>query len=428
MNKFSGLLLGGFAAVFAHFAVADEGKVLTAVGPVSVVRDGKEFRLNRGETVRTGDLIKVAEDGSAQIRMSDESIIALSPRTEFKITEYKFARETPTEGKALFALIKGAFRTVTGLIGQQARENYAVKAGVVATIGIRGTHYRLRVCESDCGGEGAAPANGLYGGVTEGRIGVANESGTEEFGADEYFYVADAASRAERLPGPPDLLIDRATFLSKLKREGSSAPSAGAAAATLPTLELAAAPSPLGATAALANLTQQQFRPTEFTATPTQLAHVAPIGTGGFVDVGASGEIRGQIVWMTNADIDLHMLPPVGSSVYFGNPTAAVGTLATARLDHDNLGGVIDVAPDKRAENIVVSGSQIPTGNYVFHARSFSGNNNGLPTLVQVRVTGNGNATSLTDSVTLSSGQSSSNYIVNYQGTTQAPTYSIGAR
>lgn len=426
MNKFSGFLLGGFA-VFAHLAVADEGKVLTTAGPVSVVRDGKEFRLNRGEMVRTGDLIKVAEDGSAQIRMSDESIIALSPRTEFKITEYKFARENPAEGKALFALIKGAFRTVTGIIGKQARENYAVKAGAVATVGIRGTHYRLRVCESDCGGEGAAPANGLYGGVTEGRIGVANESGTEEFGADEYFYVADAASRAERLPGPPDLLIDRATFLAKLKREGSPAPSAGVAA-TAP-LELATASSPaLGSMAALSNLTQQQFRPTEFSVTPTTLAHVAPIDTSGFINVGSSGEIRGQIVWLTNADIDLHMQPAIGSNVFYGNPRVEIGANATAKLDHDNLGGVIDIAPNQRAENIVVTGSQIPVGNYIFSAHSFSGNNNGLPTSVQVRVTGNGNATSLTDSVTLSSGQSSSNYIVNYQGTTQAPTYSIQAR
>lgn len=427
MNKFSGFLLGGFA-LFTHAAVADEGKVLTAVGPVSVVRDGKELPLNRGETVRSGDLVKVAEDASAQIRMSDESIIALSPRTEFKITEYRFSREKPTEGKALFALIKGAFRTVTGVIGQQARENYAVKAGAVATIGIRGTHYRLRVCESDCGGEGAAPANGLYGGVTEGRIGVANESGTEEFGADEYFYVADAASRAERLPGPPDLLIDRAAFLTKLKREGSSAPAAGVPATAPPELATASTPA-LGSMAALSNLTQQQFRPTEFTVTPTTLAHVTPIDPGsGFVDVGGSGEIRGQIVWLTNADIDLHLRPAVGANVFYGNPTAAIGSNATATLDHDNLGGVIDIAPDKRVENIVVTGSQIPTGNYVFHAHSFSGNNNGLPTTVQVRVTGNGNATSLGDSVTLTSGQSSSNYIVNYQGAAQAPTYSIGPR
>lgn len=428
MNKLSGCLLGGFA-ILANLAWADEGKVLTSVGPVSVVRDGQESRLHRGEVVRTGDLIKVADDGAAQIRMSDESIIALSPRTEFKITEYKFARENPQEGKALFALIKGAFRTVTGIIGRQARENYAVKAGVVATIGIRGTHYRLRVCESDCGGEGAAPANGLYGGVTEGRIGVANENGTEEFGADEYFYVADAASRPERLPGPPDLLIDRANFLAKLKREGAQATSTGEAATAPPTLELTAVSAPpLGSMAALSNLTQQQFRPTEFTVTPTQLAHVTPIDTSGFINVGNSGEIRGQIVWLTNADIDLHMQPAIGGNVYYGNRTVAIGANATASLDHDNLGGTIDIAPDKRVENIVVTGSQIPAGNYTFYAHSFSGNNNGQPTTVQVRVTGNGNATSLTDTATLSSGQSSSNYIVNYQGTTQAPTYSIQAR
>ncbi len=202
ITKITGLLVVLFAAgvMTAH---ADEGKLITVVGTVSMVRDGQEVKLERGAVVRTGDLLKVAAESYAQLRMSDQSIVALSPVTEFKINEYRFSAEKPAEGRALFSLLKGAFRTVTGLIGRQARENYSVSAGVVATIGIRGTHYRLRLCDGDCSGEGSAPVKGLYGGVSEGRIGVTNSSGTDEFGADEYFFVADAASRPERLPGPP---------------------------------------------------------------------------------------------------------------------------------------------------------------------------------------------------------------------------------
>lgn len=421
--------LGRFLAVlFATGVVtayADEGKLIALVGTVSMVRDGQEVKLERGAVLRTGDLVKVAADSSAQLRMSDQSIIALAPQTEFKITEYKFSSEKPAEGRALFSLIKGAFRTVTGMIGKQARENYSVSAGAVATIGIRGTHYRLRLCDGDCSGEGQSPTNGLYGGVTEGRIGVTNSSGTDEFGSEEYFFVADAASRPERLPGPPNLLIDRANFLAKLKRDGAPV----AATAPAPSLAVAAVASPaLGALDTLSNLTLQQFRPTEFAASPSQLAHVVPINNTGFVNVGGSGEIRGQIVWMTNADIDLHMLAPDNGHLYFGNRTLTLGGRATAQLDHDNLGGVIDAAPDKRIENIAVTGQQIPTGMYDFYAHSYSGNNNGLPTNVQIRVTGNGNATSLTDTVTLSSGQTSNNYKVDYKGNGVAPVYSTQPR
>ncbi len=405
-------------------AIADEGKVIAAIGEVNLVRDGKVMPASRGTVVRAGDLIQVAAESAAQVRMSDESIIALASGTEFRIIEYEFTREKPAEGRALFSLIKGAFRTVTGVIGLQARDNYAVKAGVVATIGIRGTHYRLRLCDGDCGSEdAAAPENGLYGGVTDGRIGITNESGTDEFGADEYFFVADAMSRPERLPGPPDLLIDRANFLAKIKRDGAPV----ATATPTPGIAVAASPAPaLGALEALSSLTLQQFRPTDTTATPDQLAHVSPLPllpTDGFVNVGGSGEIRGQIVWLTNADIDLHMLTPTGGTVFYGNPVLAIGG-ATAQLDHDNLGGIIDVAPNQRIENIIVTGTQIPVGLYTFSAHSFSGNNNGLPTTVQIRVTGDGSATSLTDTAVLSSGQISSSYIVDYKGAAVAPVYS----
>lgn len=420
MKTLKRIFLLALLATASVFASANEGKLIAVVGDVVIVRDGQEIKGTRGTVVRAGDLVKVAAESTAQLRMSDESIIALAQRTDFQISEYRFAADKPTEGRAIFSLLKGAFRTVTGLIGRQAGDNYAVKAGVVATIGIRGTHYRARLCARDCAVEGQeAPKDGLYGGVTEGRIGVTNDTGTEVFGADEYFYVADAATRPERLPGPPDLLLDRANFLAKL-RQG-----AGTAAPLVADYVPPALPG-FGASDSLANLTLQQFRATEVLS-PDALVHVTPLPpptTDDFINVGGSAPIRGQIVWMTDADIDLHLLTPTGSNVYFGNPSVVLNG-ATATLDHDNLGGTIDAAPNLRIENIVVDGSQIPAGSYGFYANSFSGNNNGLPTTVQIRVTGDGNATSLSDTFSLSGGQNSKTYNVDYQGTGVAPVYSV---
>ena len=419
------------AALFAVAAHANEGKLIASVGDVSVVRNGQAIKLERGATVLPGDLIKVGSESSAQVRMSDQSIMALGQKTEFKINEYRFTADKPTEATAGFALIKGAFRTITGLVGKHAPDQYSVKAGAVATIGIRGTHYRLRLCENDCAVEGAAaPNNGLYGGVSEGRIGVTNEAGTDEFGADEYFFVANAGAHPERLPGPPDLLIDRAAFLAKLKPAGTG--SGGTSAPQVSTDTAAPSAPMVGAASTLSSLTLQQLRPSDLSITPDRLAHVAPIVTpsvssGSFANIGGSGEIRGQAVWLTNADIDLHMQTPAGAVLNYGNLSLAVGG-ATARLDHDNRGSVIDVAPDKRVENITINGSGIPVGTYQFYVNSFNGNNGGLPTTVQIQVTGNANATSSTGSATLSSGQTSSNFNVNYQGSNVAPTYSTTPR
>lgn len=418
-------------------AFANEGKLISLVGSVSLVRDGQETRLERGGVVRAGDLVKVAVSSAAQLRMSDQSIIALGQSTEFRISDYTFNADKPAEARASFSLLKGAFRTVTGMIGQHARDNYTVKAGVVATIGIRGTHYRLRLCNQDCADEkGASPADGLYGGVSEGLIGVTNESGMDEFGPGEYFYVADAKTRPERLFGMPGQLTDeQAGFLVTAAVKGGMA----ATTVDMPVFARDKAVSALlmsqqaMSTAAdtMSGLTQGQFRPAEFPSTPSQLAHVSPLpgpNESGFLDIGGTGSVRGQIVWLTNADIDLHLLTPDASHVYFGNRTVTLQGGATAQLDHDNLGEVIDASPDKRIENIVVNGTQIPTGQYTFYAHSFTGNNGGLPTTVQIRVTGDGNITSLGNTTTLNSGQYSSNYIVNINGASAAPTYTIQPR
>ena len=72
-------------------------------------------------------------------------------------------------------------------------------------------------------------------------------------------------------------------------------------------------------------------------------------GGGGFIPVGGTGVIRGQLIWTTSADLDLHLTLPDEQEVFFGNPHVTFNSgKATATLDHDNLGGIIDAPPDKR--------------------------------------------------------------------------------
>jgi hypothetical protein len=93
---------------------------------------------------------------------------------------------------------------------------------------------------------------------------------------------------------------------------------------------------------------------------------------GGFIPVGGTGIIRGQLVWTTSADLDLHLTLPDEQEVFFGNPSVTFNSgKATAVLDHDNRGGVIDARPNKRVENIVVNGTP-SAGDYTFFVNSFS--------------------------------------------------------
>jgi uncharacterized protein YfaP (DUF2135 family) len=125
------------------------------------------------------------------------------------------------------------------------------------------------------------------------------------------------------------------------------------------------------------------------------LAPTIPTGSGGgFVNVGGTGAIRGQLIWQTAADLDLHLTLPDNQHVFFANRTASFnGGAATATLDTDNRGNVISVPPDQRVENIAVTGTPA-SGIYSFFVHSFSTPNPSDP--CTLLVTGNGGLTTQT--------------------------------
>src|SRR5882762_628940 len=200
------ILLGLLSA--PGLASAQAGRFLLAVGDVVVARGQAEIRAATGTPVQSGDTIRVGPASNAQIRMTDESIVGLRPGTVFRIDAYEYSGQA--EPRSIFSLLKGGFRTVTGAIGRlHNRERYAVRTPT-ATIGIRGTHYTVVHCDNDCGGaDRGSISNGTYGGVTDGRIEVVNQTGEHEFAANTFFYVASAGTAPQNLIAPPNFLYDR---------------------------------------------------------------------------------------------------------------------------------------------------------------------------------------------------------------------------
>ena len=140
----SGLLLALISTAFAGQAQAAAGRVEFAVGPATVVgADGRTRPASRGTELDTGDVVRT-NDGRVQLRMTDGAYISLQPNTEFGIKDYKFEGKTDGSENALYSLVKGAMRTVTGLIGRINRNKYLVSTPT-ATIGIRGTGGLIQV-------------------------------------------------------------------------------------------------------------------------------------------------------------------------------------------------------------------------------------------------------------------------------------------
>lgn len=191
---------------------APAGTVLVAVGDISALRAGTTLRLEKGAEVMSGDTIITGAASNVQLRMTDGSIMALRPETRFMIEDYRFQQNSAAatqEERSVFNLLKGGLRTITGLIGKRSRDNYEMKTAT-ATVGIRGTHYNLVLCQQDCRNKDNTPArDGLYGNVLDGSIALKNQAQERVFGKDDVFYVPDAQSPPEKLLAPPSFLRDK---------------------------------------------------------------------------------------------------------------------------------------------------------------------------------------------------------------------------
>ncbi len=138
-----------------------------AVGSVvAVTPSGTQRPLAKGADVFSGETIRTGPDGRAQLRFDDGAMVSLQPQSEFRLDNYQFSGTQNGQEKGFFSLLKGGFRTLTGIVGRTNKDNYKVTTAV-ATIGIRGTEYTISYLDSNA----ISISNG------EGSIEVCNGAG-----------------------------------------------------------------------------------------------------------------------------------------------------------------------------------------------------------------------------------------------------------
>lgn len=99
---------------------------------------GKGIALHNGETLNTG------ASGFSIIKLADGTRMTLRPKTTFKIENVSTRKGSEN---ALLKLIRGGFRAITGFISKRNPKAFKVNTSV-ATIGIRGTEFDARLCET----------------------------------------------------------------------------------------------------------------------------------------------------------------------------------------------------------------------------------------------------------------------------------------
>ncbi len=122
--------------------------VFVRKGLVAKELDGTSRKLKAGSAIFEGDTLLTTANAYAILVFRDKSRISLQANTVFRVDEMKFEKDKADDSKALFSLLRGGLRAVTGLIGKLNPRRYSMRTSV-ATIGIRGTGYDL-MCTGTC--------------------------------------------------------------------------------------------------------------------------------------------------------------------------------------------------------------------------------------------------------------------------------------
>lgn len=153
--KTATLIFSVLLTVISTMAQAVEGaagRIGNMSGTLVVQRaDGTVSVVGPKSEVFAGDMLITAKDSYAQVEMNDGTKMTIRPNSNLRIEAYQFRKESPKEDNIVLRLLRGGFRTVTGLIGKRGNTDAYKLRAATATIGIRGTDFSTRLCATkDC--------------------------------------------------------------------------------------------------------------------------------------------------------------------------------------------------------------------------------------------------------------------------------------
>ena len=180
-------------------------------------------KLSVGGPLYTNDRIQSQKESYALLAFRDSGRMTLQANSQFDIQHYQYKQESKQD-QAVYNLIMGGLRVLTGKIGKVNQQNFQVNTPV-ATIGIRGTGFDLL-----CQGEGCtdqAPEKtcddtdkdncrktdkpltdqlpGLHTHVWDSRITQTNEAGEFELAAPDANYIANQQANPRKYTELPSI-------------------------------------------------------------------------------------------------------------------------------------------------------------------------------------------------------------------------------
>ena len=125
----------------AQAQVTPAGNVIFVSGEARIISSGGATRdAAKGMTIALGETLVTGKVGAMHVRMADGGFVAVRPDTRLTVKDFVWSGKEDGSEKSVIELVRGGFRTITGVIGRRNKDNYQVTTNT-ATIGIRGTDH-----------------------------------------------------------------------------------------------------------------------------------------------------------------------------------------------------------------------------------------------------------------------------------------------
>lgn len=173
------------------------GQVVKSRGKTFAISENKKKRnLDLGSEVFVGDRVFTGVKGYIRLSMIDEAKIDLRCNSEMLIEDYQLLRGA---NRSVIHLIKGSVNKITGSIGKMAEDIYEMHTPL-ATVGVRGTEYAIRVLQSHgCDGSLDVNSNGLFVKVNRGAIDLKSRKQKLALNSGEVAHLANKDSELKNI-------------------------------------------------------------------------------------------------------------------------------------------------------------------------------------------------------------------------------------
>ena len=123
------------------------GTVKTVEGPAFIIRHEDRLPAVAGHRLFENDLLQTGQDGSMGVILRDDTVLSLGPDSEIVIDEFVFS---PEDGQLSIVtkMLRGTVSYISGKISKISPESARFETPV-ATIGIRGTHFLVKVIDEE---------------------------------------------------------------------------------------------------------------------------------------------------------------------------------------------------------------------------------------------------------------------------------------